>query len=173
MLDSLNIGCTSYTYCSRNDPGTGEAIIAGESLLDHIEAYFAEDHDYPQDIADPSEIHQTTLAPIYLQHHGHSLTIIGIQLASMTNPDKYPRSLLVFDPAYKTSPAMHKIIDNGPHRFAAAGNGPPKSHKSVRSHRKQTPQHFSLSIEQTAQALKHYRRPEQNLKRYDRYEIVM
>lgn len=44
------------------------------------------------------EVLATARPPMYLQRHGHSMTIVGIEIRKNGN-----RNLLVFDPAYNTS----------------------------------------------------------------------
>lgn len=47
---------------------------------------------------------QTTLPPIYLQHPGHSLTIVGLEVRKDDS-----MSLLVFDPAFNQSPGAERV----------------------------------------------------------------
>lgn len=54
------------------------------------------------------KILETDLPPIYLQHRGHSVTIVGFEVTKSGTAD-----LLVFDPMYKTSPAVRRLIDQG------------------------------------------------------------
>ncbi|EGE04142.1 DUF1671 domain-containing protein [Trichophyton equinum CBS 127.97] len=51
------------------------------------------------------QIVQTDLPPIYLQHEGHSMTIIGFEVRQDGSVN-----LLVFDPMFRTSPATSKLI---------------------------------------------------------------
>ncbi|OAL51255.1 DUF1671-domain-containing protein [Pyrenochaeta sp. DS3sAY3a] len=73
---------------------------AHESLLAAIERYFAQ-----AAISDDSNVYKTLLPPIYLQQPGHSLTIVGFERRRDGSCN-----LMVFDPMYSTSPAMHKLI---------------------------------------------------------------
>jgi hypothetical protein len=71
-----------------------------------------------------TKVFKTDLAPIYFQHHGnipfylkysldiisntilgHSMTIVGFEIR-----DDGSANLLVFDPMFKTSPAMQRLI---------------------------------------------------------------
>ncbi|EFR01125.1 hypothetical protein MGYG_04129 [Nannizzia gypsea CBS 118893] len=51
------------------------------------------------------QIVQTDLPPIYLQHAGHSMTIVGFEIRENRSVN-----LLVFDPMFKTSPATSKLV---------------------------------------------------------------
>lgn len=75
-------------------------IQAHDLLLLAVERYFAQ-----ATVSDGSSVHKTLLPPIYLQRPGHSLTIVGFERRS----DSYC-NLVVLDPVYATSPAMHKLI---------------------------------------------------------------
>ncbi|KAI0129269.1 DUF1671-domain-containing protein [Hypoxylon sp. NC0597] len=60
-------------------------------LYDHVENYFAT----APGVDSQSKVRNTARAPIYFQHRGHSMTIIGIERTVNGN-----RNLLVFDPSY-------------------------------------------------------------------------
>jgi hypothetical protein len=78
-------------------------------LLDYVERYFAFDrHKGVKSTSHGGQIFSTTMAPIYFQFDGHSITIIGIQ----TTVDG-ERDLLVFDPARPTSKIMKQYIQSG------------------------------------------------------------
>jgi len=76
------------------------AFEAHEQLLTGVERYFAQ-----AAVSDGSRVYKTLLPPIYLQQPGHSLTIIGFERRR-----DGACNLLVYDPMYNTSPAMHKLI---------------------------------------------------------------
>lgn len=76
------------------------SIEAHESLLAAIERYFAQ-----ASVSDGSNVYKTLLPPIYLQQPGHSLTIVGFERRRDGSCN-----LMVFDPMYSTSPAMHKLV---------------------------------------------------------------
>ncbi|EDN06499.1 DUF1671 domain-containing protein [Histoplasma capsulatum] len=93
---SLGIKCEAGAF------GTTQDISAYQALLDDILAYFLQ--------ACPTNgerVNQTELPPIYLQHPGHSLTIVGFEIRKSGSPN-----LLVFDPMFKTSPAIERLIGN-------------------------------------------------------------
>lgn len=75
-------------------------IQAHDLLLLAVERYFAQ-----AAVSDGSTVHKTLLPPIYLQRPGHSLTIVGFERRS----DNYC-NLVVLDPVFAASPAMHKLI---------------------------------------------------------------
>src|SRR5690349_12411452 len=75
-------------------------IQAHDSLLLAVERYFTQ-----AAVSDGSSVHKTLLPPIYLQRPGHSITIVGFERRSDNCCN-----LVVLDPVYVTSPAMHKLI---------------------------------------------------------------
>lgn len=90
-------------YANKSD-GT----MAYESLFAQVEAYFKSA--VPSDFQQGKRAIQRTLAPpIYLQHPGHSITIVGYERHK--NGKAY---LVVLDPMYVTSKAMDQLLDAGP-----------------------------------------------------------
>lgn len=65
-----------------------------------IERYFTR-----ASVSDGSNVNKTLLPPIYLQQPGHSITIVGFERRRDGSSN-----LIVFDPMYSTSPAMHKLV---------------------------------------------------------------
>lgn len=106
---------------------------AHDSLLAAIEQYFAQ-----AAIGDGSNVYKTLLPPIYLQQPGHSITIVGFERRRDGSCN-----LMVFDPMYSTSPAMHKLIGR----------------KDIKSPR--------------PEVLYAYRRPAKQLKKHAAFEILM
>jgi hypothetical protein len=88
--------------------------------------------------SDGSNVNKTLLPPIYLQQPGHSISVIGFErhLNGSCN-------LVVFDPMYHTSPAMHKLLGR----------------KNIRTAR--------------PEVLHAYRRGVGKLRKYAAYEILM
>ncbi|KAI6090839.1 DUF1671-domain-containing protein [Hypoxylon rubiginosum] len=86
----VNLGFEPVSQGFRN--AKGEPRRAAENrLYDAVERYFARAPGVnPQD-----KVRATPYPPIYFQHRGHSMTIIGIEKKA-----KGSRSLLVFDPTY-------------------------------------------------------------------------
>ncbi|KAJ4358908.1 hypothetical protein N0V95_002614 [Ascochyta clinopodiicola] len=95
---STEINCAVEMFSDLDTPHG--KIQAHDALLLAVERYFTQ-----AAVSDGSNVHKTLLPPIYLQRPGHSLTIVGFERRS----DDYC-NLVVLDPVYATSPAMHKLI---------------------------------------------------------------
>ena len=68
--------------------------------MEDIENYFQ------QDVQDPRQkVRQTNMPPIYFQHAGHSMTIIGLERQKGGE-----KNLLVFDPMFHDSKAVLKLV---------------------------------------------------------------
>ncbi|KAL4760305.1 C78 family peptidase [Aspergillus foveolatus] len=80
--------------CEARSIGHTKDMPAHSSLLSHVAAYFRGAG--PLDNKTEKVI-LTDLPPIYLQHHGHSMTIVGIEVRDQGNAN-----ILVFDPSFKT-----------------------------------------------------------------------
>ncbi|OAG05697.1 DUF1671-domain-containing protein [Paraphaeosphaeria sporulosa] len=93
---SAEIDCAVQMFSDNRDG----SIEAHDSLLAAIERYFAQ-----AAVSDGSNVYKTLLPPIYLQQPGHSITIVGFERRRDGTGN-----LMVFDPMYSTSPAMHKLI---------------------------------------------------------------
>lgn len=94
MFRLLEIPCDAQGI-KHKEPGKSEA-----DLLEYIETYFQ------SGVTDPTQhIRQTSLPPIYFQHAGHSLTIIGFE--RLRNGAK---QLLVFDPSFHDSSYMLRLV---------------------------------------------------------------
>ncbi|KAF3406622.1 Zinc finger with UFM1-specific peptidase domain protein [Talaromyces pinophilus] len=95
---NLGIKCIPGAFAS--SPG----LRAHDMLLQDVATYFRSG--CPTSLLESDEkILETNLPPIYLQHQGHSLTIIGFEINTAGSA-----SLLVFDPMFRTSPAIHRLI---------------------------------------------------------------
>ncbi|KAI0123508.1 peptidase family C78-domain-containing protein [Xylariales sp. AK1849] len=95
MFLGLNIPCEARGFKDPLTPGAAQA-----NLLKHIEAYFE------AGILDPRDkVHRTNLPPIYFQHRGHSLTIVGFE--KRTDGTK---ELLVFDPMFQDPPRAIRYV---------------------------------------------------------------
>ncbi|KAL4787765.1 peptidase family C78-domain-containing protein [Aspergillus varians] len=79
--------------CEASSIGKAENMPSHTALLSHIAAYFKSA--YPLDEAE--KVVLTNLPPIYFQHHGHSMTIVGFEIR-----DQGSANVLVFDPNFKT-----------------------------------------------------------------------
>jgi hypothetical protein len=91
-----------------------------------------------------SKTHQTNLAPIYLQRPHHSLTIVGFE--NRTNGSS---NLLVFDPAFRLSRDMEKLL-----RRCQSGTD------------------VTVTPRQARALLKPFRRGRPQLKRYKKFETL-
>lgn len=76
------------------------SVEAHEQLLAAIERYFSQ-----AAVSDGSNVYKTLLPPVYLQQPGHSITIVGFERRRDGSCN-----LMIFDPMYSTSPAMHRLI---------------------------------------------------------------
>jgi hypothetical protein len=93
---SAEIDCGVQMFSDNRDG----SVEAHDSLFAAIETYFAQ-----AAVSDGSNVYKTLLPPIYLQQPGHSITIVGFERRRDGRCN-----LMVFDPMYSTSPAMHKLI---------------------------------------------------------------
>ncbi|KAJ5928001.1 hypothetical protein N7466_006957 [Penicillium verhagenii] len=96
-------------------PESGD-LRAYDSLYMDVATYFRSGCS----LDDEKRVYRTDLPPIYFQHQGHSMTIIGFEIR-----DNGKANLLVFDPMFKTSPAMRRLTgtssqSNNPGRLLKA-----------------------------------------------------
>ncbi|KAL2163131.1 hypothetical protein VTH06DRAFT_6967 [Thermothelomyces fergusii] len=90
----LNIPCEPHAI-KFSEPSKSEA-----HLMEYVENYFQ------LGVQDPTQrVHRTNLPPIYFQHLGHSLTIIGLERLKNGS-----RQLLVFDPSFHDSSYIVRLI---------------------------------------------------------------
>lgn len=95
MFRVLEIPCDAQGFKHR-EPGKSESL-----LLEEVEAYFQ------AGVPDPTQrIRLTHLPPIYFQHAGHSMTIIGLE-----KQKHGAKNLLVFDPMFKDPSNILKLVD--------------------------------------------------------------
>ncbi|KAJ5584083.1 uncharacterized protein N7459_003883 [Penicillium hispanicum] len=93
---SLNIPCDASSLSG------DENFCAHDSLYMDVAAYFRSACSLENE---ETKVFKTNLPPIYFQHQGHSMTIIGFEIR-----DNGSANLLVFDPMFKTSPAIQRLI---------------------------------------------------------------
>ncbi|KAL4949596.1 peptidase family C78-domain-containing protein [Aspergillus filifer] len=79
--------------CEASIIGKSKELPAHSSLFAHIAAYFRSAC-LP---VEAQKVVQTNLPPIYFQHQGHSMTIVGFEIR-----EQGKANLLVFDPTFKT-----------------------------------------------------------------------
>ncbi|KAK4105002.1 DUF1671-domain-containing protein [Parathielavia hyrcaniae] len=90
----LEIPCATQAF-KHSDAAKAEAL-----LMEHVENYFQ------SDVEDPSQrIWKTKLPPLYLQHNGHSITIIGFE-----RERNGARNLIVFDPSFRDSSPIVRLV---------------------------------------------------------------
>lgn len=199
MFNSLSLPTTSTTFHHTSDDSHAPGIRsqAYEMLLHHVQDYFAADTIYSSSPSpsgathrlhnSTSKVHSTSLPPIFLQHPGHSLTIIGIE----THHDG-SRNLLVLDPGFKPSAAIYKLLSRTPPRTSSqrqspAGArepaGPPRGENrssrdspsgSKRSAARQAPRRGPVDVggPQAKRLLDAYRRGRSRLARYGEFEVL-
>ncbi|EHA57034.1 hypothetical protein MCOR27_009683 [Pyricularia oryzae] len=94
VLCSLEIPCEAQGFKNR-EPGRSEA-----RLMQEVERYFQSGDFNPE-----YKVRRTKMPPIYFQHAGHSMTIVGFEKlkSGLTN-------LLVFDPMFRDSSAILKLV---------------------------------------------------------------
>ncbi|KAJ5193757.1 Peptidase C78 ubiquitin fold modifier-specific peptidase 1/ 2 [Penicillium cf. griseofulvum] len=95
LFMSLEIPCEARSLSEKN------GVRAHDALYIDVADYFRS----ACSPGDDSKILQTDLPPIYFQHQGHSMTIVGFEIR-----ENGSANLLVFDPMFKTSPAMERLI---------------------------------------------------------------
>ncbi|EAW12468.1 C78 family peptidase [Aspergillus clavatus NRRL 1] len=83
--------------CEAESIGEAKELRAHDALYAAVAAYFRQTWSLNED----EKVVTTHLPPIYLQHQGHSLTIIGFEIR-----DNGSANLLVFDPMSKIPPAV-------------------------------------------------------------------
>ncbi|KAH6640889.1 peptidase family C78-domain-containing protein [Chaetomium tenue] len=90
----LDIPCDAEGV-KHKEPGKSEAL-----LMEYVENYFQSGVEDPE-----QQIRQTNLPPLYFQHAGHSLTIVGFE--KLKNGSK---QLIVFDPSFHDSSYIVRLV---------------------------------------------------------------
>lgn len=122
MLLHLEVPCEAQGFKNKKEVGRAET-----SMLVNVERYFQ------QGIFDPADkVRSTLLPPIYFQHAGHSMTIIGIE--KMTDGKA---NLLVFDPMFHDAQVVTQRIGRKfKYKHAdSAMNAYRRGHKYLRRYR--------------------------------------
>ncbi|KAI1776117.1 DUF1671-domain-containing protein [Hypoxylon cercidicola] len=96
----VNLGIRCDTQGFRNAKGE-ERRAAENRLYDAVERYFAE----APGVSSQAKVRTTQLPPLYFQHRGHSMTIVGIEKRT-----KGGRGLLVFDPTYSDPTGIRRYV---------------------------------------------------------------
>lgn len=94
LLLSLGINCEASAFNDRNNPP------AFRKVYQDAENYFVDRTPFSTE-----KVSRTSIPPIYFQHQGHSLTIVGLEIRKSGS-----RNLLVFDPSFKPSPGIQRLI---------------------------------------------------------------
>lgn len=95
MFLHLEVPCDAQGFKNKKEAGKAEA-----SLLVNVERYFQQGIFNPED-----RMRCTTLPPIYFQHAGHSMTIVGIEKQTGGRAN-----LLVFDPMFRDAAVITQRI---------------------------------------------------------------
>ncbi|PGG98922.1 hypothetical protein AJ80_09439 [Polytolypa hystricis UAMH7299] len=97
LFQYLGIRCEPFAFNSTPELSANEALRI--SILDYFRQGSSAEGQAKKAI-------QTELPPIYFQHHGHSMTIVGFEIRKNGSGN-----LLVFDPMFKASPGIERLID--------------------------------------------------------------
>ncbi|KAH6684384.1 peptidase family C78-domain-containing protein [Halenospora varia] len=98
MLIYLDIACEAQALKPKKDKADAER--AYNLLFDAVETYFANGcTDFR------TKVRCTHLPPIYFQHPGHSMTIVGFEKRA-----NGAKEIIVFDPMFHDSPTITKLI---------------------------------------------------------------
>ncbi|RAL08388.1 C78 family peptidase [Aspergillus homomorphus CBS 101889] len=89
-------------HCEANSIGSTESVRAHDALLMNVASYFRG----ACSLESSDKVISTSLAPIYFQHQGHSMTIVGFEIR-----DNGSANLLVFDPIFKAPLAIKRLKD--------------------------------------------------------------
>ncbi|OJJ41297.1 hypothetical protein ASPWEDRAFT_34819 [Aspergillus wentii DTO 134E9] len=96
LFTSLGIPCEANSISETNK------LRGYDALYRNIASYFQPAFSLD---GNDKKVITTSLPPIYFQHQGHSLTIIGFEIRGNGSGN-----LLVFDPMFKTSPAIKRLV---------------------------------------------------------------
>lgn len=107
MLVSLGVHCEAQGF---KNPDARSAEIA---LLQYVQDYFATALFNPDD-----KVRLTDLPPIYFQHRGHSMTIVGLEKRTSGELELLVFDPMFHDPVYLTGPDPVKSIPR--HNYQAA-----------------------------------------------------
>ena len=98
LFQSLDIACEADAFADTGD------LLAYQNLLYAIAEYF---ESYKGDDEDQKVV-STNLPPLYFQHQGHSMTIVGIEVDK-----RGVMTLIVFDPMFNPSKPIKKLTAGG------------------------------------------------------------
>ncbi|KAI9746435.1 MAG: hypothetical protein M1818_000148 [Claussenomyces sp. TS43310] len=95
VFTSLDISCNAQAVKSKGDQS------AHRLLCEVVEHYFVSGC-----VDNDKKVRETNLPPLYFQHRGHSMTIIGFE-----KQRNGAVNLLVFDPMFRDASAVTKLVD--------------------------------------------------------------
>jgi zinc finger-containing ubiquitin peptidase 1 len=93
--------------CEANAFTRSGGLISHEALLLAVGGYFSNDRVFDSD----GKVVMTDKPPIYFQHQGHSMTIIGLEVRNSGAVN-----LVVFDPMFNPSPAIKRLVGSNSFR---------------------------------------------------------
>jgi hypothetical protein len=99
LFQSLDIACEADAFVN-NGP-----LLAYENLLYAVAEYF---EGYKDD-DDDQKVVSTDLPPLYFQHQGHSMTVVGLEVDT-----RGIMTLIVFDPMFNPSKPIKRLAEGGP-----------------------------------------------------------
>jgi hypothetical protein len=106
--------------CEANAFTRSGGLTGHETLLLGIFEYFSDDRVFDSD----EKVVMTDKSPIYFQHQGHSMTIVGLEVRNSGAVN-----LVVFDPMFNPSPAIKRLV--GSNSFRA-----PNPERLLKAHRR-------------------------------------
>ncbi len=101
LFQSLDIPCEASAF------GSHGGLAAYENLLYAVAEYFEGYKDGDEE----AKVVSTDMPPLYFQHHGHSMTIVGLEVDK-----KGAMSLVVYDPMFNPSKPIKKLVSGGSFR---------------------------------------------------------
>ncbi|KIW75485.1 hypothetical protein Z517_10226 [Fonsecaea pedrosoi CBS 271.37] len=116
LFMSLDVPCEATAYT------TTKEVEGFETMLLAVCEYFDDDSTK----ASVDKVVITDKPPIYFQHHGHSMTIVGVEQRS-----NGVVNLVVFDPMFNPSPALKKLAFSRNTTFRCA-----EPEKLLKAHRR-------------------------------------
>lgn len=112
LLTYLGIRCKILDFDSASIAYDDSRVTEfANGLLDCVQDYFVSGSNLGTHTSDneSNTVHMTNKAPIYIQHEGHSRTIVGIEVINQGEK----RNLLVFDPDRKLPETKAAMEDRG------------------------------------------------------------
>lgn len=102
MFLGLGIKCSTQAF--RNETTGRAASLMLDAVLDYFKKMSGQERD--------QRVYRTKAAPIYFQHQGHSLTIVGVE-----SRQDGERTLIVFDPARRDASVVRALAGTSEKRL--------------------------------------------------------